>query len=126
MTICQKTKAIIMGKTTYNILAPDHLPLKSDGTTVVLTTDTDAKSANPTVVFTNRERKDVISMLEERGHTDAVIIGGAITVSEFMRSGAVADIYSVVELVLLGNGLPLLKDNDIECKLNRIEVTRLN
>ena len=28
ISICQRTKAVIMVKTTYNILALDHLPLK--------------------------------------------------------------------------------------------------
>jgi len=46
MSICQRTKAVIMGKTTYNILAPDHLPLKDDGSLVVLTHDTSMKSAS--------------------------------------------------------------------------------
>ena len=126
MAICQKTKAVIMGKTTYNILAPDYLPLKDDGTTVVLTTDIEAKSVNPTVVFTNKEPKDIVSMLEEKGYTEVVIIGGTITVSEFMSSGAVDDIYLVVEPVLFGNGLPLFKDTEFEYKLNLIEIIKLN
>ena len=126
MAICQKTKAVIMGKTTYNILAPDYLPLKNDGTTVVLTTDIEAKSVNPTVVFTNKEPKDIVSMLEEKGHTEVVIIGGTITVSEFMSSGAVDDIYLVIEPVLFGNGLPLFKDTEFEYKLNLIEIIKLN
>lgn len=47
VSICQKMKAVIMGKTTYNILSPDYLPLQKEGTTVVLTTDEQAKSDNP-------------------------------------------------------------------------------
>ena len=32
MSICQKTKAVIMGRTTYNFLSPANLPLKNEGT----------------------------------------------------------------------------------------------
>jgi dihydrofolate reductase len=126
MAICQKTKAVIMGKTSYNILAPDYLPLKDDGTTVVLTNDIDAKPPNPTVVFTNKTPGDIVSMLEEKGHTEAVIIGGTMTVSEFIQAGIVDDIYFVVEPVLFGSGLPLLKGIEFEYKLSLLEVMKLN
>ena len=126
MAICQRKKAVIMGKTTYNILAPDYLPLKNDGTTIVLTKNTQEKSVNPTVIFTNKKPEDIISLLEERGHQEAVIIGGTQTVSEFMSSGAVDDIYFVVEPVLFGNGLPLFKGIEFESKLNLIEMKKLN
>src|SRR3989337_4211404 len=74
-SICQKSKAVIMGKTTYNILAPDYLPLQNEGTTVVLTTEEQAKSDNPTVVFTKSKATEIAEMLAKKGHTEAVIIG---------------------------------------------------
>ena len=109
-SICQKMNAVIMGKTTYNILAPDYLPLKEEGTTVVLTTDEQAKSDNSTVVFTKNKAIEIAEMLTKKGHTEAVIIGGAMTMSEFINAGLVDDIYFVIEPVLFGSGLPLLKE----------------
>jgi len=125
-SICQKTKAVIMGKTTYNILVPDYLPLKEDGTTIVLTSDIKLTPPNPTVVFTNETANEIISILEKRGHTEAVIIGGALTASKFVNSGLVDDIILVVEPVFFKNGLPLFKDIESDLKLNLIEVTKLN
>lgn len=125
VSICQKYKAVIMGKTTYNILAPDYLPLQ-DGTTVVLTTDKQARSDNPTVVFTKNSAAEIADMLAKKGHTEAVIIGGTQTISEFINAGLVSDIYFVMEPVLFGSGLPLLKDADLELKLNLLEVSKLN
>jgi dihydrofolate reductase len=126
-SICQKKKAVIMGKTTYNILAPDYLPLQKEGTTVVLTTDEQAKSDNPTVVFTKDKAAEIVEMLAKKGHTEAVIIGGAMTMSEFINAGLVDDIYFVMEPVIFGSGLPLLKDDPaLESKLNLLEVTKLN
>jgi dihydrofolate reductase len=127
MAICQKTKAVIMGKTTYKILAPDYLPLTNRGTTtVVLTHDIEEKSTNPTVVFTDKKPNDVVAMLEEKGHQEAVVIGGAITISELMQAGLVDEIYFVVEPVLFGNGLPLFKETSFEYQLNLLEVKKLN
>ena len=59
MEICRKTKAVIMGRKTYDILAPDNLPLKSEGTTIVLTSDIKAEPANTTVIFTNRSPENI-------------------------------------------------------------------
>ncbi|MCX2679777.1 dihydrofolate reductase family protein [Galbibacter sp. EGI 63066] len=126
VSICQKMRAVIMGKTTYNILTPDHLPLQKEGTTVVLTTDEQAKSDNPTVVFTKSKATEITEMLEKKGHTEAVIIGGAMAMSEFINVGLVDDIYFVMEPVLFGSGLPMLKDVEHESKLNLQSVTKLN
>ena len=115
-----------MGKTTYNILVPDYLPLKEDGTTVVLTSDIQLTPPNPTVVFTNETAIEIVSMLEKKGHTEAVIIGGALTVSKFVNSGLVDDIIFVMEPVLFRNGLPLFKDIESDLKLDLMEVTKLN
>jgi len=125
-SMCQKYKAVIMGKTTYNILAPNYLPLKSEGTTVVLTTDQQTKSDNPTVVFTQKNASAIVQMLIGKGHSEAVIIGGAMTISEFINAGLVSDIYLVMEPVLFGTGLSLLKEIDLDFKLKLSEVTKLN
>jgi dihydrofolate reductase len=93
VSICQRYKAVIMGRTTYNKLAPDYLPLTSEGTTVVLTTDKQAKSDNPTVAFVQNSASEIVRMLTDKGHTEAVIIGGTTTISEFVNTGLVSDIY---------------------------------
>jgi len=124
--ICQKYKAVIMGRTTYAILAPDYLPLKTEGTTVVLTTDKQLRSDNPTVVFTSSHASEIVEMLARKGHTEAVIIGGAMTISAFMNAGLVDDLYLVIEPVLFSGGLPLLKEVETDAALKLLEVTKLN
>ena len=126
VSICQKYKAVIMGKTTYNKLAPDYLPLTTEGTTVVLTTDKQTKSDNPTVVFAQNNASEIAQMLTGKGHTEAVIIGGAMTISEFVNAGLVSDIYFVMEPVLFGTGLSLFKKVELDFKLKLLEVTKLN
>ena len=125
-SICQKYKAVIMGKTTYNILSPNYLPLTNEGTTIVLTSDRQAKSDNPTVVFTQSNASDIVQMLSGKGHTEAVIIGGAMAISAFVNAGLVNDIYFVMEPVLFGTGLSLLKEIESEFKLKLLEVAKLN
>lgn len=124
--MAQRTKAVIMGKTTYNILAPDYLPLKDDGALIVLTHRTTDKPSQANVTFTDSDPKDIVTLLENQGYTEAVIIGGTATVSEFMKAKLVDELILVVEPVLFGAGLPLLKDIDSEYRLELQDVKKLN
>lgn len=124
MSICQRAKAVIMGKTTYHILAPDHLPLKDEGTLVVLTHDTSLEPPQPNVLFTHEEPSEIRSLLEARGHTEAVIIGGTATVDAFMNARLVDELILVVEPVLFGKGLPMMNE-DLDRRLVLLDVKRL-
>jgi dihydrofolate reductase len=126
MAISQRTQAVIMGKTTYNILAPDYLPLKEEGSLVVLTHDTNATSAQSNVLFTSDSPEQIIAQLAAKGHTEAVIIGGTQTVTAFFEAGLVNEIILVVEPVLFGSGLPLMKEVEPEYQLALLEVKKLN
>ena len=126
LEICQRMNAVIMGKTTYEILSPDYLPLKDEGTLIVLTHDTTVGLSQSNVVFTDRTPREIVRMLEARGHDKAVIIGGTQTVSEFLESGLVNELYSVVEPVLFGAGLPLLRDVDVDYEMTLLDVQKLN
>jgi dihydrofolate reductase len=124
---CQTAKAVIMGKKTYDILAPDHLPVKADGATVVLTSHTDIAPANPTVVFTSAGPGDIVAMLEKKGFSEAVIVGGASTMSQFINAGLVNDIFMVVEPILFGGkALPLVENVARDVQLKLVDSKRLN
>lgn len=124
--LCQQTQAVIMGKTTYNILAPDNLPLTSSGTIIVRSHDAAISPAQGNVVFTDKTPQDIVNLLEGRRHREAVIIGGAQTVSAFIRATLVDEVRLVVEPFLFGGGLPMLTGTDVELKLALLDVTRLN
>ncbi|MDQ0638902.1 dihydrofolate reductase [Pedobacter sp. W3I1] len=74
-----------------------------------MTNHEQTKSNNPTVVFTKRDAAEIVEMLEKKGHTEAVIIGGEMTISYFLNAELVDDIYFVVEPVLFGSGLLFFK-----------------
>jgi dihydrofolate reductase len=126
MSICQRTKAVIMGKTTYRFLAPDYLPLKDEGSLVVLTHDTNQPATQSNVLFTDQSPQDIIALLESKGHTEVVIIGGAQTVREFLKAGVVNELYLVMEPVLFDAGLPLLKEVNQDFKLGLSSIKQLN
>jgi dihydrofolate reductase len=124
--ICREKQAVIMGKKTYDILAPDNLPLQDSGITVVLTSQTEVQPANPTVVFANESPAKIVAMVEEKGFSEAVIIGGAATISDFLNAGLVNDLFVIVEPILLGGEcLPLLRDVPADYKMQLVDSTRL-
>ena len=125
MELCQRTQAVIMGRTTYQILAPDYLPLK-EGSLMVLTHDTETRPPQSNVLFTNDTPQKVVDKLASKGHTEAVIIGGTQTVTAFIKAGLVNELILVVEPVLFGKGLPLTEGVDDEYSLSLMEVKKLN
>jgi dihydrofolate reductase len=126
MAICGRTQAVIMGKRTYHILSPDYLPLKNEGSLVVLTHDTKATPSQSNVVFTSDSPDKIVAQLAAKGHTEAVIIGGTEAVSGFVKAGLVNEIILVVEPVLFGSGLPLLRAVEFDYKLSLLDVKKLN
>ncbi|MBO9730238.1 MAG: dihydrofolate reductase [Chitinophaga sp.] len=126
MAISQRTQAVIMGKTTYHILAPDYLPLKDSGSLVVLTHDKDTVPPQANVLFTDNSPEKIIAQLAAKGHTEAVIIGGRQVVSAFMEAGLVDEIILVVEPVLFGKGLSLVEEVEFEVPLSLVAVEKLN
>ncbi|WP_173003023.1 dihydrofolate reductase family protein [Chitinophaga sp. SYP-B3965] len=124
--ISQRTQAVIMGKTTYNFLSPDYLPLKEGGSLVVLTHDTKATPSQSNVLFTSDSPEKIIAQLAAKGHTEAVIIGGTQTVNTFVKAGLVNELILVIEPVLFGKGLPLIDELDLEYKLLLSDVKKLN
>ena len=92
----------------------------------MLTTDQTAKSVNSTVVFMQNSPAEIAKMLIDKGHTEAVIIGGAMTSSSFVNAGLVNDIYLVIEPVLFGTGLALLRGVEMDVELKLLEVIKLN
>ncbi len=122
-----RTKAVIMGRKTYDILAPDHLPLSEGSLVVVLTSHAGAATPNPSVVFTSARPHEIVSMLEGKGFSEAVIVGGTVTMSQFIDAGLVNDIILVVEPVLFGGeALPLLRGVAHDHKLHLIDSAKLN
>lgn len=122
---CQKAGTVIMGRKTYDVLAPNNLPL-TEGLHVVLTHNQSLKSDNKTVVFRNQTPKQTCEWLEKNGCQEAVVIGGSQTSSEFIQEGLIDEIYLDVEPLVFGKGMLLFEPAKFELKLRLLETKMLS
>lgn len=94
---------IVMGDNTFKY-SFDNQPLAGRWN-VVVTHHTDREVEN--VWFTDGEPKEILKQIEEKGHSEVMIIGGSIINSLFMNAGLVTDLYITVTSHIFGGGIPL-------------------
>jgi dihydrofolate reductase len=66
-----------------------------------------------------------LALLEAESFKEAIVTGGAITNSNFAKSGLIDEVVLDVNPYLLGNGIPLFSVADFELKLDLIGVVRV-
>lgn len=123
--MCKKTGNAVIGRRTYEVVKKEGTQL-GDILTIVLT-------RNPTLlskkslhtIFTDKHPRDVIAMLEKKDYKEALICGGGILNSAFLKEGLIDELYIDIEPLILGRGIPLFADGDFEARLKLLEVKTL-
>lgn len=122
---CNKAGAVIMGMKTYECLTDEYLPLKK-GIHVVITHNKNLTPNNPLVLFTDKKPQEILAMLEKKGYTETVVIGGQKTISSFLQENLIDEIYFDIEPLLFGKGMTIFKDVDFEYNLKLLDTKKLN
>lgn len=108
--ITKKAGVIIMGQNTYETIGkplPDRL-------NIVYSYDKEYEG----VEVTQKNPKELLLDLEERGYKEVVIGGGAQIYTMFMEQGLVDKLYLSIEPVIFGKGMTLFnKELDIKLQL---------
>nr|AIA15413.1 RibD C-terminal domain protein [uncultured bacterium] len=119
----KRARVLIMGNNTYKTL-PAPLPNRLH---IVLTTNTaDKASKLGEVEFTSASPADIISDLEGRGYTEAVLTGGAQVNSLFLKAGMVSEIWVTVEPLIFGVGIDLFRGSPFDVRVTLTSVEKLN
>ncbi len=123
--MCRKTGNAIIGRRTYDMVKKEGTQL-DDILTVVLTHDVALLTKkSPNTIFTDKPPKDVIAILKEKGFKEALVAGGGILNSAFLKAGLIDEMYIDIEPLILGRGIPLFSDSDFEAHLKLLEVKTL-
>lgn len=125
VTMARRVGNVIIGRRTYDVVKKEGTQF-DDVLTIVLTHDAALLAKkSPRTIFTDKPPKDVLTMLERKGFKEAVVAGGRILNSAFLKEGLIDEMYIDIEPLVLGRGIPLFADGDFEARLKLIEVKTL-
>lgn len=124
-TMCNKIGNAVIGRKTYDMVKKEGTQL-NDVLTIVLTHDAALLAKqSPHTIFTDKHLRDVIAMLGKKGFKEALVAGGGILNSAFLKEGLIDEMYIDIEPLVLGRGIPLFADGDFAPRLKLLEVKTL-
>ena len=94
---------------------------------VVLTRDTSDKADVPGVVeYTSKAPQEIVTSLEARGYSEAVMAGGAGANTLFLKAGLVDVIWLTVEPLIFGAVIELFRGEEFDLRASLISLAQLN
>lgn len=126
--LINKNTALIMGRTTFE--AAEHLMQHTPNRIRIVMTKSpekyQPKEIKDQLIFTNKSPYEIATMLEERGHTQALLVGGERVSSLFLKERLVQEIWLTVEPKIFGKGKNMFKPSNIEVNLKLKSTKTLN
>ncbi|MDO8676602.1 MAG: dihydrofolate reductase family protein [Candidatus Azambacteria bacterium] len=122
----KKAGNIIMGKNTYLVaLQYGYFPFP-DSLNIVVSHEQIKNTWGDNVIVTSDSPKEILSMLEQKGFTEAFLAGGGQLNTSFAKEKLIDEIYLDVEPVILGQGIKIFADADLEFWLELLDFKKLN
>jgi dihydrofolate reductase len=117
---------IIMGKNTYLYASQAELLPFKDALNVVVSHGQIENKYGDKVLVTDKNPKEVLKMLEEKGFSEAFLAGGGQLNTAFLKENLIDEIYLDVEPLLFGKGVKVFAESDFDIELELIESKPLN
>ena len=117
----------IIGRKTYEIVRQWHVGYSFDDLVdvnkVIVSRDSKLKVDDGYVVADSP--RQTLNCLAEKGHQQALLVGGATLNSAFLKEGLLDEILLNIEPVIVGEGINLFSADDFEIHLELDSVVRL-
>lgn len=124
-SMCKRTGNAIIGKNTYAYIQSKGYQ-QNDILTVVVTHDPQLLAKQtPHTICTDKHPREIIVLLKEKGFKEALVCGGGIVNSLFLKERLIDEIYLDIEPVVLGRGIPLFADSNFESRLQLLGIKKL-
>ncbi|MBI3290330.1 dihydrofolate reductase [Candidatus Microgenomates bacterium] len=119
----QKAGNLIVGHRTYDILTqqPEFSELEKIKLVVVSSKSFRTLSANHIVAHSPKEALELLKNFDQ-----VIVAGGGILNTAFLTEKLVDDIYIDIEPIILGRGIKLFADGDIETELELVETKKIS
>ncbi len=115
---------IVIGKNTYDIMKEDD-EFSKIGNPFIVVVSKEGFAHSSNFAIANSPKK-ALKILKEKNFAKALVAGGGMLNSSFMKERLVNEIYLDVEPLVFGNGIKLFSDNDFDAKLELIETKSLS
>jgi dihydrofolate reductase len=109
---------IIVGRRTFDQYQGNIYPVIGV-TNIVVTTELSLKSETNSVVYA-KSPNEAVKLAQEKGHNEALLIGGGITNGLFLKEGLVDEVFLSVHPLILGEGIKLFEKVESYIKLELI------
>lgn len=114
---------IVLGRRTFEQFYGDLYPVK-EAINIVVTTDKSRKSAEKNVVFVETPA-GAIKAAKDRGCEQILLIGGGTVNGMFLKEGLIDEIFLDVHPLILGEGIKLFENCEVNIPLKLLEVKQL-
>lgn len=125
VAMCKKVGNAIIGKNTYLYIQSKGYQIKNISTVVLNHDKTLLNENRPDTSFTNKGPRAALSILAKKGYKEALVCGGGILNSAFLKEGLINEMYIDIEPLILGRGIPLFADGNFQPRLKLLGVKTL-
>lgn len=119
-----QSKNLIIGRKTYELMQEENQFEKVGNPFTVVLSSSD-EMAKEGFVFAKSPR-EALNVLKEKKFQHALIGGGALTNTSFIKQGLVDEIILDIEPMVFGKGINLFSGEDFETRLEFIEMKKLS
>ncbi len=114
---------LIVGHRTYNILTKQTEFKEFEGIKIIIISHKNFKTLAPNHLVA-KNPKVALQLLA--GFKEAIVAGGSILNSSFIKENLIDEIYVDIEPIVLGNGIKLFEDSNFEVKLELLETKKIS
>jgi len=114
---------IIVGRRTFDQYRGDLYPVKNV-LNIVLTSSSSQKSGEDNVAYA-QSPSEAVKIAQEKGHEQALLIGGGTTNGLFLKEYIIDEVFLSVHPLILGDGIKLFEKVETDIKLELLDQKEL-
>ncbi len=120
------SRVLIMGRNTYDV-AKKYITQNDKFLRIIYTRHPNNFIGIPEKLeFTDVSPNELLHLLENRGYTDALLLGGSEINSLFLRNKLVDELHLTIEPMVFGKGKNLIADEELYSDMKLVEIQKLN